>query len=335
MPGFNHIRVRKSYSRNTIMVSPVAENGSADRWADAANPHVVEAVANATIVDDECNGHVVSTHPGAKGLGDALGKINILRRGPEISGGPEPPPSLPGCVKTHTIVRFIDLTAWNSDDPDTFWRTRPIMSLLARPQGASRMVLNTSFDPRHPRLREASFSAYFLGQSEVTLIFTPYERVATPPPPSGDLLPMSANNTPTGTPQGSPRTSADKPTRPGFITSNIPPEQRWLGMLNDLMYALSECFGGTTCKFTLVGVDTIPAAALNLEPALADDWPSRRETIRKLIGRQVNFTRGVYPPQPKIPADELALLLQDIRILTREEYRQRVGAEEYDLFTVW
>ncbi|CAK9785131.1 hypothetical protein CC85DRAFT_301114 [Cutaneotrichosporon oleaginosum] len=334
MPGFNHIRVRKSYSRDTLMVSPVDENGVADRWADASNPHVVSAVATATIVDDECNGSLPSSHVAALGLADALRHVHILRRGPETSGGPEPRPALPGRVATHTMVRFIDLTAWNSDDAETFWRTRPIMGLLARPKGATRMVLNSSFDPRHPRLREASFSAYFLGLSEVTLIFTPYERVRSPPP-SGDLMPMSAANTPTGTPTTSPRTSTDKPTRPGFITSNIPPEQRWLGMLNDLMYALSECFGGTTCRFTLVGVETIPAAALNLDPALADDWPSRRETVRKLIGRQVNFTRGVYPPQPPIPADELAHLLQDIRILTREEYRQRVGAEEFELFTMW
>ncbi|BEI85682.1 hypothetical protein CcaverHIS002_0510830 [Cutaneotrichosporon cavernicola] len=335
MPGFNHIRVRKSYSRDTIMVSPVDENG-ADRYADASNPHVVQAVSHATIVDDECNGGIPNTHVAYQYLADALGSVRVLRRGPEMSGGPEPRPTLPGRIKAQTMVRFIDLTAWNSDEPDNYWRTRPIMSLLPRPQGATRTVLNTSFDPRHPRLREASFSAYFLGQREVVLIFTPYERVQTPPP--SKVVPMSATNSPTGTPgtpiEGqSPRTSSEK--RMGFITSNIPPEDRWLGMINDLMYALSECFQGTTCKFTLVGLDTIPTAALNLDPALADDWITRREKIRKYIGRQVNFTRGVYPPQPPIPADQLAALIKDIDILTRDEYRQQVGQEEFDLVTVW
>ncbi|BEJ10613.1 hypothetical protein CspHIS471_0100350 [Cutaneotrichosporon sp. HIS471] len=151
MPGFNHIRVRKSYSRDTIMVSPVDENG-ADRYADASNPHVVQAVSHATIVDDECNGGISNTHLAYQYLADALGSVRVLRRGPEMSGGPEPRPSLPSRIKTQTMV---------------------------------------------------------------------------------------------------------------------------------------------------------------------------------------NFTRGVYPPQPPIPADQLAILIKDIDILTRDEYRQQVGQEEFDLVTVW
>lgn len=337
MTDFNHIRVRKSYSRDTIMVSPVDDQG-ADRWADAANPGVMRAVASATIVDDECNGCMPPDHPAAAGLLNNLSHIKVLRRGPEMSGGLEPRPSLPTRIHASTLVRFIDLTAHNSDDPELFWRTRPIASLLTRPQGATRMILNTSFDPRHPRLRETSITSYFIGQSEVTLIFTPYERVQSSPPVlnNGDLLtPASAPGTPVGTPQGSPRTSTDKIERPGYISSKVAPTDRHLGMINDLVYAMSECFGGTTCKFTLVGVDSIPAWALNLPDDYATDWPKRREAVRHLIGMQVTFTRSVYPPQPPIPGEELNALLNDIKILTREEYRTQVGDYDFDLLTVW
>lgn len=334
---FMHIRVRKSYSRNTIMVSPVDEEG-ADRWAEASNPGVLRAISNASIVDDECNGHMPLDDPSAAGLCQALTHVKVVRRGPEMSGGVEPRLSLPKRIRAPTLIRFIDLTAYNSDEPELFWRTRPIAGLLARQQGATQTILNTSFDPRHPRLRETSIQAYFLGLSQVTLIFTPYERVQTPPPvlnSDESLVPASASNTPTGTPQGSPRSSSDKPNRPGYISSNVAPTDRWLGMINDLMYALSECFGGTRCKFTLVGVDSIPYWALNLPEELADDWPARRESIRKQIGKQINFTRGVYPPQPKLSADELNRLLAEIDILTREEYLKKIGSQEFELQTVW
>ncbi|GMK59763.1 hypothetical protein CspeluHIS016_0803690 [Cutaneotrichosporon spelunceum] len=338
MPGLNHVRVRKSYSRDTIMVSPVDEAG-ADRWADASNPQVAQAVSGATIVDDECNGHIPKTYASAQNLSAALTNVHVLRRGPEIPGRPQSRQTLSSRIRTHTMVRFFDLTAWNADEPDVYWRTRPTMSLLPRPPGTTKTVINTSFDPRHPRLREASFCVYFLGQTEVVLIFTPYERVQTPPP--GGMSPLSGANTPVkpgaltpGSTPGSPRVSAERP-RVGVITNEIPPDERWLGMINDLMYALSECYQGTVCKFTLVGLDTIPTAALNLDPELEGDWAARREKIRKYIGRQINFTRGVYPPQPRFEEGTLAGLLQEIDILTRDEYRERVGQKEFDLVSVW